>query len=60
MTTDLAEATDNHYIGRIVIWTSGVLLGQASDITDYAGSGGLLTYSATTEAPSNGDTFVII
>jgi len=60
MTTDLTEATDDHYIGRVIIWTSGVLLGQATDITDYAGSAGTLTYTAVTEAPSNGDTFLIL
>lgn len=60
MTTNLSEATDNHYIGRLIIWTSGVLLGQATNITDYAGSGGLLTFEEVTEAPSASDTFVIL
>ena len=60
MTSDLAEATNDHYIGRTVIWTSGVLLGQASDITDYIATDGQLVYTATTEAPSNGDSFVIV
>ena len=60
MTSDLAEATDDHYNGRIVIWTSGVLLGQATDITDYLGSTGQLTFTAVTEAPSAADTFVIV
>lgn len=60
MTSDLTEATDDHYNGRIVIWTSGVLKDQASDITDYSGATGLLTYTAVTEAPSAADTFVIV
>lgn len=60
MTTDLSEATDDHFIGRAVIWTGGVLLGQASDITGYLGATGKLTYSAVTEAPSVGDPFVIV
>lgn len=60
MTTDLTEATDDHYNGRIVIWTSGVLTGQATDITDYTGATKLVTFTATTEAPSNNDTFVIV
>lgn len=59
-TTDLAEATDDHYIGRVVIWTTGALAGQATDITDYAGSNGLLTFTALTEAPQAGDTGVIV
>ena len=60
MTTDLTEATNDHYNGRIIIWTSGVLKDQATDITDYVGANGLLTFTAVTEAPSNGDTFVIV
>ena len=60
MTTDLSEATDDHYIGAVVVWTSGVLAGQRSDITDSAGANGLLTFTAVTEAASAGDTFVIV
>ncbi len=60
MTSDLTEATNEHYNGRIVIWTSGALLGQASDITAYLGLTGRLTYTATTESPSAADTFVIV
>lgn len=60
MSTDLSEATDDHYIGRTVIWRTGALATQASDITDYAGTNGVLTFTAVTEAPSNGDTFVIV
>ncbi len=60
MTTDLTEATNDHYNGRIIIWTSGVLTGQATDITDYDGATKMLTFTAITEAPSNGDDFVIV
>ena len=60
MTSDLTEATDDHYIGRIIIWTSGVLQNQATDITDYSGATGLLTFTATTEAPTAADTFIIV
>jgi len=59
MTTDLTEATDDHYNGRVITWTSGVLAGQSTDITDYTGSSKKLTYTATTEAPSATDEFVI-
>lgn len=59
MTTDLSEATDDHYIGRLITWKTGALAGQQTDITDYSGTSGLLTFTAVTEAPSNGDTFVI-
>lgn len=60
MSTNLTEATDDHYNGRILIWTSGVLQNQATDITDYNGTTKTLTYTATTEAPSDTDTFVIV
>lgn len=60
MTTNLAESTDDHYNGRIIIWTSGVLKDQATDITDYVGATKKLVYTATTEAPSANDTFVVI
>jgi hypothetical protein len=60
MTSDLSEVTNDHYIGRTIIWTSGVLLYQATDITDYVGTGGHLTYSPVTDIPGAGDTFVIV
>ncbi len=60
MTTDLTEATDDHYNGRIIIFTTGVLKNQATDITDYTGATKLLTYTALTEAPTATDEFVIV
>ena len=60
MTTNLTEATDDHYIGAVIVWTSGPLAGQRTDITDYAGANGLLTFTAVTEAPEDGNTFVIL
>ena len=60
MTTNLTEVTDDHYNGRTIIWTSGVLQDQATDITDYNGTTKMLTFTAVTEAPSNSDTFIIV
>jgi hypothetical protein len=59
---DITEATPDHYNGRIVIFTSGALSGQATDITDYAlsGANGHFTVTALTEAPGNNDTFDIV
>ena len=59
---DIDEATAEHYKGRIIIFTSGDLAGQASDITAYAlvGSKGHFTVTALTEAPANDATFVIV
>jgi phage baseplate assembly protein W len=60
MTTNLTEATDDHYNGRIVVFLTGNLAGQATDITDYTGATKLITMTALTEAPANGDRFVIV
>ena len=59
---DITEATADHFIGRVVVFTTGALDGQATDITDYAAVGGIaqFTVTAMTEAPSNNDQFVII
>lgn len=60
MTTNLTEATNDHYNGRVIVWVSGVLAGQATAITDYDGATKKLTYTAITEAPTAGDKFVIV
>lgn len=60
MTTNLTEATDDHYNGRVVVWVTGNLYGQATAITDYDGATKKLTFTAVTEAPSNGDRFIIV
>ncbi len=58
----ITEATADHYIGRIVIFTTGDLIYQATDITDYVAVGGIgqFTVTALTEAPANNDEFVIV
>ena len=59
---DITEATPDHYNGRIVIFTSGALKDQATDITDYEldTGEGKFTVTALTEAPADNVTFVII
>jgi hypothetical protein len=59
---DITEATADHFNGRIVIFTSGVLQYQATDITDYAlvSGEGQFTVTALTEAAGDNDTFVIV
>ena len=55
---------DDAYIGRLVVFTSGTLAGQATDITDYAwdlgNSVGFFTTTNLTSAPSANDTFIIV
>jgi hypothetical protein len=61
MDTTITEATADHYNGRVIVFTSGPLIGQATLITDYAltGGRGRFTYSTLTEAVPNGTSFVI-
>ena len=59
-TSNLTGYADDQLIGRIIIWTSGNCDGEATDITDYANASGLLTFTALTTAPANGDTFKIV
>lgn len=58
--TNLTEATNDHYNGRTLLFTSGALAGQAGEITNYNGATKELTVSTLTEAPANGDTAVIV
>ena len=58
--TDLTEATNDHYNGRTLLFTSGAMAGQAAEITDYDGTTKHLTVSVLTEAPANGVLGVII
>lgn len=60
MTSDLSGYADSELVGRTVIWKSGTADGQASDITAYASASGLVTFTAITTAPANGDLFVIV
>lgn len=60
MTTDLTGYDNDRLIGRVIVFTSAPLAGEATDITDYASASGLVTFTAITEAPTNGTTFVIV
>lgn len=65
-TTDVAEATNDHFNGRVIVFTSGVLLGQATSINTSGGfigssNGSARFHVATmTEAPGDGDLGVIV
>lgn len=60
MTTDITETNADQFIGRIIVWTSGTLIRQKVNITDYTVANGELTFSPATDAPSNGDEFIIV
>lgn len=59
ITTDLTEATANHYQDKTLIWVTGNLAGQVTEVTAYTSTGGKLTVAAMTEAAANGDIFYL-
>ena len=56
----LTQADTDFWKGRIVIFTSGALAGQATDITAVTPATDTLTVTALTSAPSVSDTYVIV
>ncbi len=59
---DITEATDDHFNNRRIVFTSGDLQYQITEITDYTltGSNAHFTVVALTSAPANNGTFVIV
>lgn len=60
--TTATEATTDHYKDRIVLFVTGALAGQQKACTAYTLSGGRgkFTVDALTEAPSDGDRFILV
>lgn len=60
--TTATEATTDHYKDRIVLFVTGALAGQQKACTAYALSSGRgkFTVDALTEAPGNGDRFILV
>jgi hypothetical protein len=56
----LTEADVDFWKGRIIIFTSGALLGQATDITAFDPVTDKLTFTALTNAPAAAVTYVIV
>lgn len=54
------SATNDFYNGRVLVFTSGALAGQATSVADYVGSTVTLTVVVLTSAPSAADTAVIV
>lgn len=63
-TTDLTLTDADQLNGRVIIFrndtTTAGLRYQATAITDFVAAGGLLTYTAITQSPQAGDTFVVV
>ncbi len=58
--TNLPSAPAQAYVGRIIAFTSGICIGQETNITAYNPTGGVVTVTALTNAPSVDDTFVVL
>jgi hypothetical protein len=58
--TNLPSAPAQAYVGRIIAFTSGINIGQETNITAYNPTGGVITVTALTNAPTTGDTFVML
>ena len=58
-TSSLTGYTDDQMIGRIITFLAGPADGESSDITDYASTGGTITFTALTLAPEDGNAFKI-
>jgi hypothetical protein len=61
-TSSITEATADHFVGKIVLWTSGALLYQQALITAYSLSSGRGRFTVTTmtDSPANGDAFIVV
>lgn len=61
-TSSVAEATANHYVDRLVLWTTGVNAGKVMRVNAYSLSGGRGHFTITDkgEAPANGNICLLI
>ncbi len=63
MTADVTETTADHFNDRVVVFTSGALIGQATSITSFFGASNgssRFVFPALTEAPTAGDEFIVV
>lgn len=58
--TNLTEAVDDVFVGRTIVFLTGVLQNEATSITAYNGTTKALTVQATAQQGADGDTFVIV
>lgn len=56
----LTQGATDHWNRRVIIFRTGILAGQASHITAFTPASDTLTFDAFTDAPSAGDTYVIV
>jgi hypothetical protein len=51
---------DANWQGRVILFLTGALKGQGTDVTGYASATKTLTFTATTQAAGAGDAYVIV
>jgi len=56
----LTQSDTDHWKGRVLIFTTGSLAFQATDITAFTPGTDQLTFTALTNAPSGGNEYVIV
>lgn len=58
--TNLTEATTDHYKNLLIRFVTGALAGQSALVTAYNGTTKVLTFTAVTDIPAEGDTFILV
>ena len=53
-------AVNDTYIGRTLVILDGPAAGEITDVTDYAQTNGVLTYTALVSTPNANDNFVLV
>jgi len=60
-TSDLTGYGDNYFNDSFIVFTSGNLIGEAQDISDYtSATGEFVVGSAFTQTPSASETFIVV
>lgn len=54
------EGTNDHFVGRVIIWTDGDAAGIPAAVTAYNGSTKVFTFEAVVTAASSGDGYILI
>ncbi len=58
--SSLTEATNDHYNGSVLIWTSGVAKDIRASVTGYNGATKTFTFAAVATAAVSGDTYILV
>lgn len=60
-TTDLSSSVNDYWKDALILFATGNLAGQVKRVSGYNGTSNIITVNAAfTEAPANGDMFVLV